>query len=352
MNSPGNDLTITLPTEVLTMILPQYMLLVLESHRLVRVRASWTSERSAIVLVCKRWRDIALNTSYLWSTISVGWPLGYVKMALKRAAGAPLTVVGKVGKGTHNLKPVARLLAQSSKIREIAIEMDCRHISPFVKGACLPAPLLERLDISVEFMSSPGTQLMSTSFDESVNGFRLNLFNGTRPALRAVRLCCIHVNLTTTIFSDLTSLELIGRSDYASTRPKVQDLCRLFEQCISLLNLRMSEMCPDGHNSLVNASTPPDIIFKLPGLRTLSIEDKICPLTHFLRHLDIPEQTQVDIRAQVTSFINRPEEASPDLWSVHLPLLVAAIQPNLHRSCCKHIEISDQLEAATVSLLW
>ncbi|KZT34286.1 hypothetical protein SISSUDRAFT_297294 [Sistotremastrum suecicum HHB10207 ss-3] len=95
------------PDEILAMIMEEYIYEP-ELQRLVKARdiIQYFSKYDeddiddrplsyaavSISLICKRWREIALNTPRLWAQIHLGWPKAAVSMYFKRSASSPLAL--------------------------------------------------------------------------------------------------------------------------------------------------------------------------------------------------------------------------------------------------------------------
>ncbi|KDQ09504.1 hypothetical protein BOTBODRAFT_164638 [Botryobasidium botryosum FD-172 SS1] len=102
---------------------------------------SWNSPvkpfRLIIPAVCRRWRDIALNTPRLWSTIefSDAAPFGYSELMLKRSRDCPLSIRVDFSRPKSEITTVLHLLRRYTSNRHISLTIV--YTSPEEAGIAL-----------------------------------------------------------------------------------------------------------------------------------------------------------------------------------------------------------------------
>ena len=159
-----------------------------------------------VTLVCRRWRETALNHPRLWSHINLTelTLVGMVEI-LSRSKMAPLNLEADSYKwDMKHCKAFERQLeAHISHTRHIKISG--YHLSNVVKRLVSPTPILESLSLyEVNYATIPD-----------------NLFNCTAPSLTSLKLHKCNITWKSPLLKGLRILEILGLS--ANARPELDD---------------------------------------------------------------------------------------------------------------------------------
>ncbi|KDQ12057.1 hypothetical protein BOTBODRAFT_176821 [Botryobasidium botryosum FD-172 SS1] len=176
--------------------------------------------------VSRRWRDVVVNTSRLWTTYDVTSAC-MAEIIIERSRHAPLDIELATPFITHDVskdedpwertplrlrRRPAGAAANTNALEFIRPVLSCvdRWGSVVLDGvdraqleACIPgnpAPSLKKLHVIGKDGLPRGRGAV----------FRTSFFNGSTPLLRDLRLSWIHVPPTSSLFVGLTSLELDG----------------------------------------------------------------------------------------------------------------------------------------------
>ncbi|KAJ7092842.1 hypothetical protein B0H15DRAFT_832656 [Mycena belliarum] len=181
-----------LPTEVLAPILEQCPTIGDDapSFRTANFVAGLQSAH-----VCRRWRDIALDSARFWAHIVLSRPRWALEM-LHRSRAAPLVVgLNLVPAPTKTVAARDLVLAQLARIRELHLNKSADHIIP--QELLLPAPILDTFRLE---------------YDAPNGGIKTvppTLFQGQAPALRHLALRCCILHSESPLWNNLVSLELV-----------------------------------------------------------------------------------------------------------------------------------------------
>ncbi|KAJ8503463.1 hypothetical protein ONZ45_g10840 [Pleurotus djamor] len=158
--------------------------------------------RCQIMLVCTMWRELAMNTPQLWSSVSLRQPK-WVIPSLQRSKAAPLVVhLAKTRLGL-NLLPIDPLNQETHRFRELYISWTIEgaaYLFPrLFNGAGLRAPLLERLDIDITLSRSSAIQpTMMEHFWMGLNSLRSMTLRNALPSLTPDLPSLTHLNIDIT----------------------------------------------------------------------------------------------------------------------------------------------------------
>ncbi|KAJ7111489.1 hypothetical protein C8R44DRAFT_883283 [Mycena epipterygia] len=209
-----------------------------------------------IAHVCRRWREIAMKSSYFWTHIVLSRPRWALEM-LHRSRAAPL-VVG-IDFGASPTKTVAArdlVLAQLSRIRELRVRMPAFRGVP--SSLFAPAPVLDTFYLWCEALT---------------DGFLVPaLFQGKAPALRYLSLRCFGLECAAPLWNQLVSLELINA-------PRSELLMVALPKMPHLRALTLDESIPE----TVEGADP-----VLLGLETLELTASSWQCSCFLRVVLLP----------------------------------------------------------------
>lgn len=317
--------TAKLPTEILGAIFLHCKKIHEGSHR-------GFSKWMRVSFVCRRWRETALAIPKLWEVISINWGTKHISAVLERSAAVPLTVRGKLLK--ENKGQLSQVLQHSARLRKVDLDTSDAVISWFLAEATQPAPLLTKLYLrDLEYVHGDPEQEL-----------RMNLFKKITPNLRFVSIIGLSVDLSSSIFSGLTTLKLTRLVE--NFRPPCEHFYAALRSCPSLKHLCIKEMYPIVHDGFQATGTPGQIS-KLLHLRTLEVVDQLEYCSHFLSHLEFPQSTTMDVAIVIFS-----EDEAVEEYPTLLTPILARMYPSSNRSCYRAIDIVSGRDSDQVTLQW
>ncbi|OJT07273.1 hypothetical protein TRAPUB_1870 [Trametes pubescens] len=255
--------------------------------------------------VCKWWREVALDYSRLWSTLSVT-TLHKATTFLQRAKDSPISIVIRDSVVVHLFAPTLRRLIP--RLLSLVVEVqDTESIIPIVKGlATCTAPLLETLHIVGQYRNESDRDAVYVFNTQSMLAFRssdqmsMDAVPET-PKLRHLRLNPIMPPWYCHIYSNLSVLELGS----PLTRVPISELAflRMLRQCPRLerLNLEMRLAAP-----FVLYDDPQRLV-RLPMLSQITFHS--FPHAHVARlltHLVLPATTHYEIFGSAKDVLTQP----------------------------------------------
>ena len=207
---------------------------------------------SNLMLVCRYWKDVAINTPVLWSRIAAGTrhSLGKAKRKLERSKSVPLHICVDFSPRVHNGNVpteciiLAMDLLQTSiwRWKSFHLTIPNRSQAQFALARCSEeAPLLEVLSIRI---------LHSMQEDHYPQRVSPLLFEGRTPSLRSCSFTSFNFNWDMKLLSRLRVLKLGGYWNGFS--PSVDTILGILKACPSLeeFSLRnMSDVDPDSKPS-------------------------------------------------------------------------------------------------------
>ncbi|KAI3615734.1 hypothetical protein WG66_010302 [Moniliophthora roreri] len=255
-----------------------------------------------VLHVCRRWREVAIHTPALWTSLLVSRPnsldpeklldlkdyqkpMDWVAKAIKRSQHLPLDVT----LDCSNIAPVPaikQLIPESHRWRSLSIIVPCVQSLPLILSNLreVDAPLLESLEITANKLHTDRDPIL-----EDVPPF----FNST-PKLTHVRLNRVHLQWDAKPLHQLTTLELrfIVWPDFHELRhlllhsPTLENLVLHFDDnaftnldrqgrapipipCLRSLELRFFY---EGSQNVV----PLIQLFSIPTLESLTLKDFSC----------------------------------------------------------------------------
>ncbi|KAJ7312616.1 hypothetical protein DFH08DRAFT_973393 [Mycena albidolilacea] len=228
----------------------------------------WTK----VMLVCRRWHDIALAEQQLWGFIQDSYSCNWkrIRAQLKRSGAAPLTVKIMAGdSGMYN----STLLRHAERLRELRLTGSGIHVLGFMHSlAHRSLPLLREVKFDPSYKLEDVPAEVPRSFPDA-------LFDGRAPRLTELDLTQIPVNWS--LLRGLTRLSLVKASDtyQPDTFTKVLSL---LESSPALTYLKLARLISS--NALEQLRPPAS----LPVLESIWIQDDVELCTALLRHIKIP----------------------------------------------------------------
>ena len=235
--------------------------------------------------VCRFWRQVALDDSSLWATISgISEKTELIYAMLARSRNAPLDIDIHVdehsGRKVFNMFP-----PHFSHIRELRLHGPSILRTAVVHGIYLEAPALEHFELGVP-IDSPITF-------RSPGGTRL--FKGQAPRLRTVSLFQVLTPWPLIPRGQLTHLKIVLFQEISADNiPSCGDLNQLIDLLVNCPGLEILDL----EHSLPPQLTqvPRDQTIHLPCLSCLYLVGSSSRLTNLVKMLKLPSSTRLYLR--------------------------------------------------------
>ncbi|KAF5382747.1 hypothetical protein D9615_002905 [Tricholomella constricta] len=196
---------------------------------------------STLMLVCRYWSDVALNTPILWTKISMSPhdSLEKARRKLERSRSCPLDITVNFGpRMEYNSSITEHVIHAMDLIRPALWRTKSFRLSvpnrPQAHAALLrcqeDAPLLETLSI----------RIFHSMQDDTYSSPPLPLFNGHTPRLQSCSLSSFNFGWDHTLVSRLRVLKLGGY--FNSFTPSASTLLGILRQCPDLEELALRNM--------------------------------------------------------------------------------------------------------------
>ncbi|KAH9969375.1 hypothetical protein BGW80DRAFT_630910 [Lactifluus volemus] len=261
-------------------------------HFLVLEEPSWSTSESLgwikITHVCQHWRQVALEDSSLWTTIS-GYPESsdWITEMLARAKLAPLTIdlTEAPSKEIFSLFP-----SRLSYIRELRLHgLSLYHI-PFVQKLCSQgAPILEHFELNMSDVNSPVSLPLS----------ELKFFEGHAPKLRSFSLYQASIPWSHLPHAQLSqlSIALSREASGATLRDTLDQFIGVLANSPGLEDLVLHFCLPSllSHLSLEH-------IIHLPRLSHLGLAGSTSRVANLLKMLKLPSSAKLHLRCVADDF--------------------------------------------------
>ncbi|KAG8946558.1 hypothetical protein FRC04_011616 [Tulasnella sp. 424] len=253
-------------------------------HTYVKDSAYPVRDLSALTLVCRRWRAIVEDASFLWGRIDASEGLAAVRKGLRMAKGAALHITYTQRRSKTDQSAFFKAIGERiSQWRSLVVNARQGKHCAAILETTIP-PRLEKLHLS----GNPA--LWGRSHDEP-----LILFGGAAapPGLQDVHLEDIPIAVTPLKLACLTSLELGGIYDLS-----ISEILRILSDSPGLETLTlasMEDLVPDTALNL-----PPDWTIQLPSLSRLFLIYLSDAFTHlFLSTLAAPHLQQLHVECDM-----------------------------------------------------
>ncbi|KAJ6573477.1 hypothetical protein DFH09DRAFT_388796 [Mycena vulgaris] len=259
-----------LPNEILCQIFCVYATEFRELSNL-----QWTR----LMLVCRRWHDLAIEEQYLWSFIEMysNRDSHRLRIQLKRSGVAPLTI-----KFMYHTSPVSSLAVLVHSPRIVYLDITGHATVVLDLLAMLPHhqfPLLHTLKLKPDYKREEIP-------DGTLSTFADDIFDAA-PRLRSLALSFI--DLRWNLLRGLETLALTHCEDTASLTPSFGDLISTLGALPGLRDLRL--------DNVVSLKSP-ELVYNtvaLPRLESLYLREALESTTDLLAHLTIPPTASMTV---------------------------------------------------------
>ncbi|KAI0314882.1 hypothetical protein OF83DRAFT_1134880 [Amylostereum chailletii] len=267
--------------------------------------------------ICRHWRSIALGSPALWRYVNLDGGIEWWNEIIIRSGAMALHVVlsdrqtcdtrlNELGiariKPTCVLKSIQRDSPSSThthththtdRIRSLQVDGCPGNAAQLLSSLGKPAPILQELAVRFHHRAN--------RFDVERTNFMLpeNLFSGSAPRLRSIRLRDCSLPWTSPLLRNLAHLRLV--SDPVNQRALFQwqartgslvDPLNVIETMPFLETLSLVEVLPHDPESV--PANRPKIVLRI--LTTLLLSDNASACAVLLRHLEIPSCLDFTVR--------------------------------------------------------
>ncbi|KAI5123116.1 hypothetical protein M0805_001472 [Coniferiporia weirii] len=209
---------------------------------------------STLMLVCKEWTDVALNTPVLWSRITIDGhkAIPRARRKLSRSKAAPLDISIQFGPDTEGTQAVIELVVHALDLlrpaiwrwRSFRLAVPTRaHAHAALAQCCEPAPMLQVLAVQVHQVlqdDRQGRSGTSASSAARAAAALLPLFQGRMPNLRTCAFTSFNFGWDVTLVSRLRVLRLGGF--WNGCAPSVATIVSVLRACPGLEELALRNM--------------------------------------------------------------------------------------------------------------
>ncbi|KAF9241051.1 hypothetical protein BU15DRAFT_45227, partial [Melanogaster broomeanus] len=230
--------------------------------------------------ICRHWRDVALNTSSLWSFLFVS-PPRWTKELLSRTNMLPLRIRINVRYwAREEMIFLEQVTTDVTRIQDLSLKLP-RNLTEgiFSKLSTTPAPLLHTLRLFVTQTDTESALVPDT------------LFSRETPALRTLELYRCHVPWSSPIFTALTTLRL--RDIASSSQPTITEILAMLRHMSDLAHLYLENALPSAEDTLDSWDSLPSECFDLPHLSCLALVAPFSTVVVFLSNVTVPLKTEV-----------------------------------------------------------
>ncbi|KZT23390.1 hypothetical protein NEOLEDRAFT_1069537 [Neolentinus lepideus HHB14362 ss-1] len=238
---------------------------------------------STLMLVCKHWSEVAMDTPILWSRLALRnqSSIERTKFKLARSRSAPLDIsidfnprVETTGHMTQNVVHAMDILRPSIyRWRSFSLVVSNRPQAHAALQRCRePAPLLQALSVHVS----------NSMQDDYYSNLPLPIFDGQTPRLRSVSFTSFNFGWNSRLVVGLRVLKLAGYwESFAPSTAQILDILRACPQLEEFSLRNMSDVEPEPGSTwedpageyaddIFAASQPQRGMINLPRLSKLS----------------------------------------------------------------------------------
>lgn len=202
---------------------------------------------SSLMLVCRRWRDVVVDTPRLWATICVSPhdSLAKARRRLSRSKSVPLDVAINFGPRIDNTSPVTENIVRAMDLFRPAL-WRTRSFRLSVPNRPQAHAALVRCKEDAPFLETLSICIYHSMQDDHYTTPSLPLFNGYTPRLQSCSFTSFNFGWDRRLLSGLQVLHLSGY--WNKHAPSVDTIIDVLRGCPNLqeLTLRnMSDTDPD-----------------------------------------------------------------------------------------------------------
>lgn len=252
-------------------------------------RLKWSFDWLSLTQVCRRWREVALNTAELWTHIDLGVKsknVDNVATVLTRTKQAPIHIRAHMVPDIEALPDhFCTVLPEISRACSLDLQMSTGLHAAVAKSGNIPssAPLLKSLKLSA----------MTDTLPDDPEPLLLD--ECAMPCLEEVSFTRYPLDWSKLVFPrTLTSLTVINDLPLVGFTPpcSVAEMVRVIQALPLLTTLYLDEVLSPLPNTLSRLPSN-STYFSLPHLENLEITSSALSCLHFLDHFTFPTTTNV-----------------------------------------------------------
>lgn len=275
-------------------------------------RYAYRMEWIQISHVCTHWRRVALECRSLWTNIASSYPK-WAKEILQRSQETPLTVLIDVSDSKYDSRRrhlVQNILENMPRIRKLSFYHNHGYedvLETILQDFVLPAPLLERLKLSMK--------------DMKPHALPRDVFSGQTPRLRQLVLRNCNLVWASPFLHNLTVLKV--DSVVHTARPSMREAINALRNMPNLRVLDLRHALPALVDAASESDSEPTVL--LTHLTQVRLESDMPECIYFLSHLTYPPTVSIKLVCVVRS---RSADSLDFSHTIHrLGAILSAFQP-------------------------